>query len=281
MLRLGELRSRRPAGRSTILRSRTASRSGSPAARILLGGRLPVVGHAVKGHGASVHVEHGIAGRRVSIARLAGRAGDGEPPSPGRHRDGHAGNGLEGHRARPGQHEVEGLLVDVAAHHPGGVPAPGQRGRCGPRVGHVDVPLGRCRAAVHEVEGVAPEREGKRCQEGAVLGQQDPAGPADRPLGGRVHPLRGLLVQGGVVVVAADHHGPARGVLHHEVEHRVGVGAVPHQVPHEGVAVGALRTGVLEARRERFQVRMDVGEEGDLHDDRSATAGGHATTEGR
>ena len=90
------------------------------------------------------------------------RAGDGEPLAPGRDRDGHPRDRLEGQRARATHREVEGRLVDVAAGHPGGAPAAGQGRRGGPRVGHVDVLLGRGRAPVHEVERLVPDLEGER-----------------------------------------------------------------------------------------------------------------------
>jgi hypothetical protein len=76
-------------------------------------------------------------------------------------------------------------------------------------------------------------------------------------------------VGGGVehrrVVVAAHHDGAALGVLGDLLEHGPRIGAVPYEVAEERVPIHAPPPGVSQARIERLEVGVDVGEECEAH----------------
>jgi len=62
------------------------------------------------------------------------------------------------------------------------------------------------------------------------------------------------------VVVAEDHDGAARGVRFDQLEDRDRIGAVANEVAEERIAVSAQGARVVEARGQRLEVAVDVGE---------------------
>jgi hypothetical protein len=62
------------------------------------------------------------------------------------------------------------------------------------------------------------------------------------------------------VVIAEDHDRAARSVRFDQLEDRDGVGAVADEVAEERVALSTQGARVIEARGERLEVAVDVGE---------------------
>jgi hypothetical protein len=62
-------------------------------------------------------------------------------------------------------------------------------------------------------------------------------------------------------VIAEHNHGAARRVRFDQLEHRDRIGAVADQVAQKRMALGPEGSRVIEARGQRLQVAVDVGEE--------------------
>ena len=90
------------------------------------------------------------------------------------------------------------------------------------------------------------------------------ASPHNRLLRDPVHGVGAGRDHRGVVVPAHHHRARVR-VRGDDVQHGRGVGAVADQVADERKRLGSRGACVVEAGGERLQVRVDVGEDGELH----------------
>jgi len=66
-------------------------------------------------------------------------------------------------------------------------------------------------------------------------------------------------------VVAAQDDGAFRGERRHHVDHRIRLGAIADMISEQREARGARGAGVRKARLQRQQVRVHVGQQGQLH----------------
>ena len=67
----------------------------------------------------------------------------------------------------------------------------------------------------------------------------------------------------GVFVIAFDDDSPLRSVTRDNVDDFLRIGAVPHEVAEEGIAIRSGVSSVFQARLQRLEVAVDIGEEGD------------------
>ena len=96
-----------------------------------------------------------------------------------------------------------------------------------------------------------------------MAGAELRTGPVD---GGQCTPREGIVrpPQGGSVMVAHHDDGAFRSVLLDQVEHCDGIGAVADEVAQERTPVSSQGVRVLEACGDRFEIAVEVGEEGYL-----------------
>jgi hypothetical protein len=116
---------------------------------------------------------------------------------------------------------------------------------------------------VDEEEVFTCDGQRQRFQKGALAALELRARPGDG--GHRIAVELGvLLADGGGIVVAENDDGAVRGILLDELEDRYRVRSIPDEVTEKGVAIHAQRVGVCEARGDRLEVAVDVGEESEL-----------------
>ena len=216
-----------------------------------------IVGHAVEGDLAPLGVERRVGGGRVAVARLADRSDDGDPPSRLADRNGGVRSRRE--RAHLALHcfEIQNLIVQVAAERVGGARGVGAFLR---RPGTVDVipTFGRGSGRMHEahLRAVHPQRQAG--QKALLFFRHRFASP--------VQCRARMVVEVAhrpvdcFVVVAFDRDRAFGGLLHNGTDDGDRVCAISDQVAQEHQLIGAAGNRVREARIQRLEVGMDVGE---------------------
>jgi hypothetical protein len=113
---------------------------------------------------------------------------------------------------------------------------------------------------MHVEDVLRLDRKRERGQEGAMARAELPTGPVD---GGECAPPEGVVrpAQCRGVVVAHHDDGAARSVLLDQVEYRDRIGAIADQIAQERTLVSPQGVRVREARGDRFEIAVDVGEE--------------------
>ena len=142
------------------------------------------------------------------------------------------------------------------------------------RTENVDPGVWSAGAGVDEEPVALLHGEREVSEESLLRVVQTRACPADRCLRLRHHPLARVCY--GSIVISANHHRAGLDHAGDAIDDPVRIRAVAHEVAEKDVAVDLGALGVGKAGGQGLAVGMDVGEEGDQHDDPGASADGPA-----